>query len=355
MDYQNIIEELTDAKVASILSYLNIPFIDKGAYYIMPTYCHHHKDEEASYKLYYYKNTKMFVCYSNDGNMSIFKFLRLYYESQEYEYDWYSDIYSLIVDENSLEGFVTKTDKKYDKYADKYLFHEMPMLPTYNKGVLDCFEPCRAIEWLNDGISTKTLDRFNIKYSSTRNKIVIPHYDVNDNLVGIRGRALNEEEAEIFGKYVPLRVEQTIYKHPLSLNLYGLNMAKDNIKKYGICYIFEGEKSVLQLDSFNMPHCGVAACGSNFNKYQLKILMKTCRPKEIVICFDNEEQPHRDDYFLKLKNICNKYSNYANFSFIYDRHNITNKKDSPTDKGEQIFNKLLERRVRVKDEAFPFA
>ena len=51
-----------------------------------------------------------------------------------------------------------------------------------------------------------------------------------------------------------------------------LNKTKEDIKKNKICYLFEGEKSVMIMDSFNIPNCSVAVCGSNFNKYQLKIL-----------------------------------------------------------------------------------
>ena len=76
--------------------------------------------------------------------------------------------------------------------------------------------------------------------------------------------------------------------------------------------------------------------------------MKTCAPKEIIICFDKEENPKEDKYFNKLWNICQKYKNYANFSFIYDRDNLTNLKESPSDRGELVFKKLLERRVKVK-------
>jgi hypothetical protein len=61
-----------------------------------------------------------------------------------------------------------------------------------------------------------------------------------------------------------------------------------------------------------------------------------------------EELPPEDKYFYKLWNICKKYSNYCTFSFIYDRENLLDLKDSPTDKGEEIFKKLLEKRVKVK-------
>ena len=109
---------------------------------------------------------------------------------------------------------------------------------------------------------------------------------------------------------MPVQIENTWYKHPLSMNLYGLYQNKDTIRRHRICYLFESEKSVLQLESFNIPNCGVAVCGSQFNKYQLYLLMKQCAPQEIVICFDHEELPQSDKYFNKLcsftsgRNLC---------------------------------------------------
>lgn len=108
------------------------------------------------------------------------------------------------------------------------------------------------------------------------------------------------------------------------------------------------EKSVLQMEGFNQDNCAVAVCGSHFNKYQLNILMKECHPKEIIICFDKEELPGEETYFYKIYNTCKKYLKYCNFSFIYDREKLLDLKDSPTDKGELIFNKLKSRRVIVE-------
>ena len=135
--------------------------------------------------------------------------------------------------------------------------------------------------------------------------------------------------------------------HPLSLNLYGLYENKENIKKNGYCIVAEGEKSVLQAESFKRDNCVVAICGSNFNKYALKILMRECRPKQIIIAFDNEELPGQFTYKHKLEKLCKKYSQYCDFSYIYDRGDLLKLKESPFDKGEEVFEKLLERSIRV--------
>jgi hypothetical protein len=287
------------------------------------------------------------MCYTECGGMNIFQFLRHYYEARGISYDWYEDVYSVVLNCSVSKDFEGIVDNRIT-YGERYAGRVQRELPEFPKGVLDVFTKFYPTEWLNDGISKDTMDKFNILYSISQNKIIIPHYDINERLVGIRGRALNEYEIENYGKYMPIKLENTWYKHPLSLNLYGINKNWKNIKENSVCFLFESEKSVLQLDSFERPNCGLAVCGSAFNKYQMNLLLKYCRPKEIVICFDNEEQPNSSNYFDKLWGIGKKYSNYCNFSFIYDRNNITEKKDSPTDKGEAIFEELLQRRIYVK-------
>lgn len=101
------------------------------------------------------------------------------------------------------------------------------------------------------------------------------------------------------------------------------------------------------MDSFSIPNCGVAVCGNKLNKFALDILIRECHPNEIVICFDSEELPKSNKYFNYLYNIGKKYQRYGDFSFIYDREHLLQLKDSPTDRGQEIFEKLLKKRVKV--------
>ena len=348
-NYKELVDALDEEKIKNLLDKLDIPWQDKGSHLICKTACHNIDLDEASWKLYYYKNNKFFYCYSSCQGMSIFRFLRNYYEARQIEYDWYQDIYQVVRDCSNFKGVDGFVVEKYKSLRDRYeVKRKEKELPQYMPHVLDCFVQTYPQEWLDDGISKKTMDRFNISYSISQNKIIIPHYDILGRLVGIRGRALNDWEVENIGKYAPIQVEGIWYKHPLSMNLYGLDRTYMNIRRNGVCYLFESEKSVLQMDGFSIPNCSAAVCGSNFNKYQLNILMKFCAPSEIVICFDKEELPGEEKYFNKLWNICQKYKQYCNFSFVYDREGLLNLKDSPTDKGEEIFLQLLKKRVRVK-------
>lgn len=350
MDYKEIIDNLKVESVIELMKRLGADrYKDEGSHIIFPTICHNVDSADASMKLYFYKNYKQFVCYTECGTMSIFKFLKHYYETRDIEYDWVSDIYNVILDCSSFNPHVGFTAPKYKSLKDVYgQERKEKQLPEYNAGALDTFIKRYPPEWLNDGISREAMDKYNVRYSISQNKIIIPHLDVDGRLVGIRGRALNEWEVENVGKYMPIKLERTWYKHPLSMNLYGIFENKEHIKKHRVCYVFESEKSVLQFESFNMPHCAVAVCGSQFNKYQLNILLKHCAPNEIVICFDSEEEPGQTKYFDKLYALCSKYKNYCQFSFIYDRQGLLGLKDSPSDRGEEIFKKLLEKRVRVR-------
>lgn len=348
MNYEQIIENLKDEAVINLMEALGADrYENKEDAIIFPTICHNIDSSEASMKLYFYKDTKLFVCYTSCSKMSIFKFLKTYYETRQIDYDWFDDIYQVILNCSGFkpkEGFATK----YKSLKDRYEIEEQKELEVYSEGLLDLFIKYYSPEWLNDGISKETMDKFNIKFSIGQNKIIIPHYNANNELVGIRGRALNEQEIDYGAKYMPVQIEKKWYTHPLGLNLYGLNKTKEAIKKTGICFVGEAEKFVLQMDSFSRPNCAVAVCGSQFSKFHLRILMKECQPKEICLCFDQEELQGKNDYFYKLYNMCNKYKNYCNMSFIYDREGLLELKDSPTDKGEEVFEKLVERRIVVK-------
>lgn len=346
IDYQAIIDDLSIEHVEEILTKLDIPFEDKGAFLLMPTYCHNHKTEEASKKLYFYKNNKLFVCYTECGNMSIFKFLKNFYDSQGIDYNWYSDIYQMIVGNMARpEGLSVP---QYRSRRNDYEKRKEVQFTSYNKGVLGCFTKRYAPEWLADGISREAMDKYNILFSISQNKIIIPHYAATDGaLIGIRGRALNDTDIEQYGKYAPVWIEGKCYSHPLGMNLYGLWENKEAITQAGIVYIGEAEKFCMQCASFGVNNTA-AVCGSQFSKFQLNLLLKLCHPREVVICFDREELPGEHKYFDKLYRLCEKYKEYCEFSFVYDREGLTNMKDSPSDHGKEVFQKLIKSRVHVR-------
>lgn len=94
----------------------------------------------------------------------------------------------------------------------------------------------------------------------------------------------------------------------------------------------------------------VACCGSSFSSYQAQLLIDL-GVQEIIIAFDRQFQHVGDkEYFHLIKNlkkITLKYKNYVNISCIIDKKKITDYKDSPIDKGKEIFLKLFKERVQL--------
>lgn len=345
INLKTIENKLTDEQVIKLVTNLGSDtYIDNPSYIQFKTICHNEDPSEASLKLYYYKKNKKFHCYTDCGdNFNIFELFKRRYELLGKEYNFYKDIVLVIADGQEIDGFEDDFTKKYVSDFDKYnnKFNKI-IIDEISENLLNTFTFSPTLEWLNDGISIEAMKDYNILYSINTNKIIIPHYNDENKLIGIRGRALNEEDIAI-GKYMPITIEGKIYSHPLSYNLYGLNKVKNNIKRSGIAIVTESEKGVLQFQTMfgkENNYC-VAACGSILHAYQVELLKKY-NVKKILIAFDKEGKDWREQekYFNKLEKMCKQYKNYAEMGFIFDTKNLLNLKDSPTDKGKETFLKL---------------
>ena len=370
IDLNKLLNDLSDEDVINIVLSLGADrYQEQSDAIIFPTICHNEAAEDASMKLYYYKENKKFHCYTDcaanfnlysliekvwilrGGNLVASRELKkskgdfCFFDTVKYVMD--SSNVSVDFNEDRKERYISERQKYQRK---KRSIEREAVVDT----VLEIFDKIYPVEWLNEGITKDAMDTYGIRYSISRNKIVIPHFDVNWRLVGIRGRALNQDEIDKFGKYMPLEIENKWYTHPLSQNLYGLNFVKRNIQRKDKVIIFEGEKSCLLYHGFvgKDDNIAVACCGSSINQAQISLLMRTCAPSEIIIAFDKEYEKANsaegEKYFNKLYSLCEKYKNYANFSFIFDRDGLLELKDSPVDKGLETFKKLYESRVIVK-------
>ena len=133
--------------------------------------------------------------------------------------------------------------------------------------------------------------------------------------------------------------------------MYNLNNSRNNIRLIKKAIVFESEKSTLQYASmFGVENdISVAVCGSSLINYQVQLLLNLS-VEEIIVGFDKQFKEPNDDEFKrwvkKLTNIHKKYSQYVTISFLFDKNgDLLDYKDSPTDKGKDIFLKLFERRI----------
>lgn len=320
---------------------------------LFPTICHNIESEQAKLKLYYYKESKIFHCYTECGeSFDIYELFKKYYKIRQIDYDFYYDIVFKIVDQSEIT--LVNDHYVYKPLRDKYKKRNRNLtLKEFPPNILNIFPKIYPEEWSFENISDRTMEEFGIRYSPLDNKIIIPHYDINNRLIGIRARALNEYDIENFGKYMPIKIEDQWYSHHLSLNLYGINRNKEAIKNAQRVILVEGEKGTLLYNDYygKENNIALAVCGSNFNKLQLELLLRNFYLKEIIIAFDKEyvKYPSKESekYFNHLWQICERYKNYCSFSFIFDTKNYLSYKDSPLDKGKPTFEKLLKERVKI--------
>ena len=359
LSVQDIIESLTIEDVKTFLESLGVDQIayypDKG-YLICPTICHNPLDTAESMKLYWYQNNKIFRCYTECNEaMSIFnlyqKFMKVnygqevdFYEAEEYVKKCLKHI--ILASRETFSALhLDSTIYKFDA--------RVPILDEYSPNVLDCFVPYHHPTWLRDGIQPQVMDKFHIGFSLGQNKITIPHYDIQGRLVGIRGRTIDPEEVEAYGKYRPMQVGNVLYAHPLQFNLYGIHEHQNGIRIRKSAIIAEAEKSVLLDDGYYGELSNtVACCGLSFNKYHINLLTNGLGANEIVIAFDKEYDDWRSDkaksYRARIEKECKKYSSLVKFSLIWDYDNLLREKDSPFDRGKEVFEELYRNRIKLR-------
>ena len=325
------------------------------------TICHN-EPGEGSRKLYYYSNTGLFQCYTGCGSFDPFELVVKVAAIQwGKDYDL-NDAVRYIAIKFGLAGEAQleddslidwKTFNSYERLQSLEIKDYHIILKTYDDTILNRLNyNVKLLPWLKENITQEVIDKNKIGYYPPGAQITIPHFDKDGRFVGLRGRALCQPDIDQYGKYRPIVINKQLYNHPLGMNLYNLNNSKNNITEAKTAIIFEGEKSCLKYQSFFGAEndISVACCGSNISAYQIQLLLD-CGVKEIAIGLDRQFQQIGDMEFkhltTNLTKINDRYKNYVNISFIFDKKMITGYKDAPIDLGPEVFMELWKNRIKL--------
>ena len=329
----------------------------QGDMLICKTICH----GGNSHKLYYYDNTKLCRCYTGcQDTFDIFELTRKAHEDWDLPraIEYVAKYFGFAPTERSFDNIYIQREAwqkldSYERISNISLETQTVELKTYDDTILSHLPRPIIQPWIDEGIKRDIMNRNGICFNPRNYGIVIPHYDINGNLVGIRERTLIKEN-EIYGKYRPAYLNNQLYNHPLSFNLYNLNNSKENIKKMKKAFVFEGEKSPLLYASyFGVENdISVACCGSSFIQYQAWLLMQL-GVEEIIIAFDKQFKELNDDEHLKLvknlRQIYKKYGHYVKISYMFDKEDALGYKEAPIDRGPQVFLDLFKKRINLYD------
>jgi DNA primase len=114
-----------------------------------------------------------------------------------------------------------------------------------------------------------------------RNRIMFPLFDHRGNVVGFSGRAI--EEPYSGGKYINTRETAVYHKGNM---FFGLNTAKEEIKKQDKAIIVEGELDVISCFSIGVKNV-IAVKGTALTDDQVALISRFTN--NICLCFDKDD------------------------------------------------------------------
>ena len=359
VNFKELRQELTDELIKDILSQFNVePVEENDSHIVFPTCCHNL--DGGSPKLYYFKDTKLFHCFTEcNSTFDIFTLLQKMMKLRDQEITLFQAIELCDLDTSHFNieknydsclddiQYMQRLNNSYIKNADDIEFK------TYDKGVLKkySFDYFGLMPWIEEGISIEALQKFNIKYDNYNQAIVIPNFDYNGDLIGLRARYFKPEDV-IKGKYRPVyRGNGEWYNHPTGRTFYGIYENHNNIERKKTAVIFEGEKSVLLYSSIYGVENGIALAtlGQNITKDHIQYLLKM-KVNNVILAYDTDYEDYKQlaeveqKYIQKAKIL----SPYFNVSILMDYEFTLPHKSSPIDGGKEVFERILKNRRIIK-------
>jgi len=147
---------------------------------------------------------------------------------------------------------------------------------------------------------------------------------------------------------MPLLYNGRRLSHPTGKYLYGYHINIAKIKQTGMAIIFEGEKSVLKMETL-LPNNNVslATSGKKITFNQINALLGM-GINEVVLAYDKDytNEAERKEKIKEYSKIVSVLKPYFNISIIIDTENKLKYKDSPIDQGLDIFLELMRDRMR---------
>lgn len=310
-----------------------------------------------SHKLYFYRDSKAFHCYSNCGQMDIINIVEKVLnvgvpEAIDYICRFFGFSNGYMKEGFSDEVIYGEDWDIINQYTEKP--REIDMTRNFKvieNRVLDYFHRLYHPSFYNDGIELYTLYKFGIRYDILNNRIIIPHWDEEGNLIAIRCRNLREDLVDAGLKYMPITFEGKLLSALTGKYFYGLNFNIENIKRIKKVILVESEKAVMQLESILEDNIAIALSSSSLSLVQVELL-KQLGVEEVIIALDKEYEHYGSDeeklYAVKIrKGIVNKLIGYFSVSVLWDVEGLLEYKQSPSDKGEEVFWKLMRNRIIV--------
>lgn len=242
-----------------------------------------------------------------------------------------------VYDWSELERFV-----RVRKYGNQ--------LPEYNRNIIDTLPPLYPQAWIDEGISEETMAKYQIRHYERCNQTVIPCFDAEARLIGVRVRNWDKDKVEQ-AKYMPLiTLDGQCYKFNTNQVFYGINYNKPEIERTGKVIIVESEKAVMKLDTYMGRHnIALGMYGSNLGIQRRNQLIKM-GVNTVSYVVDNDFIGQDDEFFEqwreKIRHFIKLWNGFCRIEIVWDNLGLLGPKENATDRTKEIWDKLWESRER---------
>jgi DNA primase len=206
-------------------------------------------------------------------------------------------------------------------------FSENHILP---EDVLNQFVMYPYYAYFKEGLHYETQTNFQVGFDVHSERVIYPIHNQFGDIISVKGRTI-----------IPDYKEKGIYKF---IYLYNFNKMIEFYHWHEAIYyilekkeviIFEGEKSCWWASQYGYMNC-IAISGDDISDHQVKMIKDLGIEIKIIIALDKDKTT--DDFKKQGRKFGQSRQVYA----MWDSHNLLSKetKDSPVDKGEDVFVKL---------------
>lgn len=211
--------------------------------------------------------------------------------------------------------------------------------PVLRVSELDKYTVGQVWEWLEEGITQDAMDLFGVRIDEWSNRIIYPVYDIDGNLINIKGRTRHKN-------YKKMRIPKYINYNEVGVMDYfqGLNFTLGDVLKSGEIIIFESIKSVMKAYSWGYRNCASAE-KHTLTDEQIELLVKL--RVNVVLAYDCDVEYFREP---AVKDNINKLKRMTNVYVVNDPKRMlggAETKNAPVDCGKDIWDTLYATRKKV--------
>ena len=359
IDVKKLKKSLSLAHHKQIMQALGIPAYSENKEQIIYFSGDKNKDAlKGSPKLYFYKDSQIYFGYTSSRSYDIISLVqtRLSLLKQPCSF---LDACQFILDTTNINpdsiNRVKKEGHVYDwsnlerfirvrKYGNQ--------LSEYNRNIIDTLPPLYPQAWIDEGISEETMDKYQIRYYERCNQTVIPCFDDEARLVGVRVRNWDKDRVEQ-AKYMPLvTLDGQCYKFNTNQVFYGINYNKPEIERTGKVIIVESEKAVMKLDTYMGEHnIALGMYGSNLGIQRRNQLLKM-GVNTVSYVVDNDFIGQDDEFFEqwreKIRHFIKLWDGFCRVEIVWDNLGLLGPKENATDRTKEVWEQLWENREIIE-------